>query len=139
MRDVTDLRAAVVGTGFIGVVHVDTLRRLGVQVLGVVGSSPERARAKSGPIPLPDPYDSFDDMLADDRVDIVHLTTPNFETDKGGPLRAVADIGSHWLDLVQFVTGRRVTHLLWLGHRDRPTETLTRDPALLEPDAAVPS
>jgi predicted dehydrogenase len=24
---------------------------------------------------------------------------------------------------------------LWLGHRDRPNETLTRDPALLEPDA----
>ena len=26
----------------------------------------------------------------------------------GGALRAVADIGSHWLDLVQFVTGRHV-------------------------------
>jgi predicted dehydrogenase len=51
MRDLTDLRAAVVGTGFIGVVHVDALRRLGVQVLGVVGSSPERARARSGPVP----------------------------------------------------------------------------------------
>jgi cation diffusion facilitator CzcD-associated flavoprotein CzcO len=38
MRDLTDLSAAVVGTGFIGVVHVDALRRLGVQVLGVVGS-----------------------------------------------------------------------------------------------------
>jgi predicted dehydrogenase len=315
MRDLTDLRAAVVGTGFIGVVHVDALRRLGVQVLGVVGSSPERARAKSTPVPLPEPYESFEDMLADDRIDVVHLTTPNhlhhqqahatleagrhvicekplaidsnqsaellelaegsglvhctnfnirfypqcqqaralvadgrvgevwnvhggylqdwlllptdwnwrLEPDKGGPLRAVADIGSHWLDLVQFVTGRRVTELfadlattipvrhrpagdvetfaaaddadrvdapmstedlahllvafeggargsavisqvsagrrnslrfevdgsagsvfwdaerheeLWLGHRDRPNETLTRDPSLLEPEAA---
>lgn len=315
MRDLTDLRAAVVGTGFIGVVHVDALRRLGVQVLGVVGSSPERARAKSGPVPLPDPYTSFEEMLADDRIDVVHLTTPNqlhyaqaratleagkhvvcekplaidvgqsaelvelaqrsglvhctnfnirfypqcqearalvtgrrvgdvwnvhggylqdwlllptdwnwrLEPDKGGPLRAVADIGSHWLDLVQFVTGRWVTEIfadlattlpvrrrpvgevetfaaagevdrvdaemttedlahllvrfeggargsavisqvsagrrnslrfevdgsagsifwdaerheeLWLGHRDRPNETLTRDPSLLEPDAA---
>jgi predicted dehydrogenase len=26
----------------------------------------------------------------------------------GGELRAVGDIGSHWLDLVQFVTGRRI-------------------------------
>jgi predicted dehydrogenase len=77
MRDLTDLRAAVVGTGFIGVVHVDALRRLGVQVLGVVGSSPERARAKSGPVPLPEPYDNFEEMLADDRIDVVHLTTPN--------------------------------------------------------------
>src|SRR5262249_20429822 len=27
---------------------------------------------------------------------------------EGGPLRAVADIGTHWLDLVQFVTGLEV-------------------------------
>ena len=27
------------------------------------------------------------------------------EPEQGGALRAVADIGSHWLDLVQFVTG----------------------------------
>ena len=29
--------------------------------------------------------------------------------ERQGTLRAVADIGSHWLDLVQFITGRRVT------------------------------
>src|SRR5260370_5378778 len=28
--------------------------------------------------------------------------------EEGGPLRAVAEIGTHWLDLVQFVTGRQV-------------------------------
>jgi predicted dehydrogenase len=26
----------------------------------------------------------------------------------GGPLRAVADIGTHWLDLVQFIVGRKI-------------------------------
>ena len=66
--------AAVVGTGFIGVVHVEALRRLGVPVIGVVGSSPKRARQKLG---LPEPYESFEAMLADDRVRVVHLTTPN--------------------------------------------------------------
>ena len=66
--------AAVVGTGFIGVVHVEALRRIGVDVVGVVGSSPERARQKPG---LPEPYESFEAMLADERVDVVHLTTPN--------------------------------------------------------------
>jgi predicted dehydrogenase len=30
------------------------------------------------------------------------------EPDKGGAMRAVADIGSHWLDLVQFVAGLEV-------------------------------
>src|SRR4029453_8419527 len=77
MPEVTNLRAAVVGTGFIGAVHVDALHRIGVEVAGVVGSSPERARAKSRPVPLPEPYDSFDAMLADDRVDVVPPTTPN--------------------------------------------------------------
>jgi predicted dehydrogenase len=68
------IRAAVVGTGFIGVVHVEALRRIGVEVTGVVGSSPERAREKAG---LPEPYESFEAMLDDDRVQVVHLTTPN--------------------------------------------------------------
>ena len=68
------MRAAVVGTGFIGVVHVEALRRLGVEVAGVVGSSPERARAKAG---LPEPYESLEALLVDDTVDAVHLATPN--------------------------------------------------------------
>src|SRR5262249_36181164 len=68
------MKAAVVGTGFIGVVHVEALRRLGIEVAGVVGSSPERARAKPG---LPEPYESYDALLADDSVDVVHIATPN--------------------------------------------------------------
>ena len=67
-------RTAIVGTGFIGVVHVEALRRLGVDITGVVGSSPARAREKRG---LPEPYESFEAMLGDDRVRVVHLTTPN--------------------------------------------------------------
>jgi predicted dehydrogenase len=194
------VRAGVVGTGFIGAVHVEALRRLGVEVVGVVGSSPDRARAKH----LAPVIDSYEALLGDDRVDVVHLTTPNhlhhaqvkqalaagkhvvcekplaltseesaellelaaasglvhctnfnirfypqvqqarafvangavgavwnvhggylqdwlllptdwnwrLEPEKGGGLRAVADIGSHWLDLVQFVVGRRVESLL---------------------------
>jgi predicted dehydrogenase len=44
----------------------------------------------------------------------------------GGPLRAVADIGSHWIDLIQHMTGDRVTEVLAdLGQlhpvRRRPT------------------
>src|SRR5919202_3732810 len=77
MRDLREQRAAVVGTGFIGVVHAEALRRLGVEVVGVVGSSPERARAKAAQAPLPEPYESFEVMLADGRVDVVHLATPN--------------------------------------------------------------
>ncbi|HEY6696253.1 MAG TPA: Gfo/Idh/MocA family oxidoreductase, partial [Solirubrobacteraceae bacterium] len=77
MRDVRDIKAAVVGTGFIGVVHVEALRRLGVEVTGIVGSSPERAAAKAQAAGLPAPYASFEAMLADPAVEVVHLTTPN--------------------------------------------------------------
>jgi predicted dehydrogenase len=193
------LRAGIVGTGFIGAVHVDALRRLGVEVLGVAGSSPERAAAKSiAPV-----YDSYEALLADERIDVVHVTTPNhlhfpqvqqalaagkhvvcekplavtsdesgellelagrsglvhctnfhnrfyplvqelrervragevgevwavhggylqdwlaratdwnwrLEAEKAGALRAVGDIGSHWLDTAQFVTGLRVVEV----------------------------
>jgi predicted dehydrogenase len=198
-REITDLKAGVVGTGFIGVVHVDALRRLGVEVVGIVGSSRERAAAKRlGPA-----YESYEALLADERVDVVHLTTPNhlhypqvkqalaagkhdvcekplpmtaeqsaepvehaersglvhctnvtirfypmvqeaharaaggalgevwnvhggylqdwlhqptdwnwrLEPGKGGELRAVGDIGSHWMDLAQFVTGLEIEQL----------------------------
>jgi predicted dehydrogenase len=225
VRDVRDIKAAVVGTGFIGVVHVEALRRLGVEVTGVVGSTPERAAEKARTEPLPAPYPSFEAMLADPAVDVVHLTTPNhlhyeqvkatlaagkhvvcekplamdsaetaellrlaehsglvhavnfnvrfypqcqearervragevgdvrlisggylqdwllWDTDwnwrldpaAGGGLRAVGDIGSHWLDLVQFVTGRRVEAVMadlttFIPVRKRPTgpvETFT--------------
>jgi predicted dehydrogenase len=200
MSGLADIGAAVVGTGFIGIVHVDALTRLGVPVLGVVGSSQARAEEKRQAAPLPPAYPSFEAMLADDRVDVVHLTTPNhlhhaqavaalaagkhvvcekplamtsaqtaelvalaartglvcatnfnvrfypqclqaremvragelgdvrlvsggylqdwlmYDTDwnwrldpaLGGALRAVGDIGSHWIDLVGFVTGREV-------------------------------
>jgi predicted dehydrogenase len=34
------------------------------------------------------------------------------EPERGGELRAIGDIGSHWLDLVQFVTGQRIAEVL---------------------------
>ena len=77
MKPLGEIGAAVVGTGFIGVVHVEALRRLGVQVHGVVGSSPERAAARSRELNLPPAYESFEAMLADERVDVVHVTSPN--------------------------------------------------------------
>jgi predicted dehydrogenase len=191
--------AGVVGTGFIAAVHVEALRRLGVDVLGVVGSTPDRAaEARLGNV-----YRSFDELLGNDRVDVVHLTTPNhlhypqvkevlaagkhvvcekplaltaaesgelvdlaeaagvvnctnfmarfyplaqqarslvregalgeiwnvrgsylqdwllrptdwnwrLEPERAGDLRAIGDIGSHWLDLVQFVSDGRIVEV----------------------------
>ena len=42
MRPLHEISAAVVGTGFIGPVHVEALRRLGIRVAGILGSSAEK-------------------------------------------------------------------------------------------------
>jgi predicted dehydrogenase len=34
------------------------------------------------------------------------------DSERGGPARVVSDIGSHWLDLAQYVTGRTITHVI---------------------------
>lgn len=195
-----DFVAAVVGTGFIGPVHVEALLRLGVRVRGILGSSPAKSERVRQAFGLEKAFGGFEELLADDRVQVVHLAVPNvlhyrmakqallagkhvmcekplgmtaaetaelvavaeeagraagvcynvrfypvnleararirrgelgrihsvvgsyvqdwllFETDynwrvteeRGGALRAVADIGTHWMDLVCSVTGLRV-------------------------------
>ena len=197
------LGSAVVGTGFIGPVHVEALRRLNRPVVGLLGSSPEKSRQVAQTLGIPRGYASYDELLNDPNVGVVHLASPNrlhfeqcrraleagkhvicekplamnvrestalvelakqkalaaavcynvrfyplclevrewvragrlgeiyhitgsyvqdwllHETDfnwrvlaeEGGELRAIADIGTHWLDLVQAVTGLAVTEV----------------------------
>lgn len=204
MRNFTDVNAGVIGVGFIGVAHVEALRRIGVNVAGVVGSSSERAQAKADVAHLPKVYDSVESLVADPNIDVVHIATPNnlhydqvrvcldagkhvvcekpltltsdqsaelvdlaatfglinavcfnlrfygqvlesramiaggdlgdvnyvtgryfqdwlltdsdwnwrLRPDEAGSLRAVADIGSHWLDLARFMTGRNIVEVM---------------------------
>ena len=77
MRRPSEIGAAVIGSGFIGTVHIEALRRLGVQVHGLLGSTPERGAASAERIGVPKAYASLDDLLADDRVEVVHVTSPN--------------------------------------------------------------
>lgn len=193
-------RVAVAGTGFIGPVHVEGLRRAGQTVVGIQASSRQKGEAAAASLGIPKVYDTFEQLLGDGDVQAVHIATPNrlhyamasqalqagkhvmcekplamnaaesadlvrlasesgvaagvnyniryyplcleaaervrrgelgavfhvmgsyaqdwlfHETDfnwrvladEGGELRAVADIGTHWLDLIQFITGLEV-------------------------------
>jgi predicted dehydrogenase len=74
---VSDLRAVVVGLGFVGRAHVEALRRLGVTVSGVVGSSPDRVAADAAALGIPQVYSDLDAVLTDDAVDVVHIASPN--------------------------------------------------------------
>jgi len=203
-KHLSEIGAAVIGTGFIGTVHVEALRRIGVHVHGVLGSSPERGETRAAALGVPRAYSNLDELLGDERVDVVHVTSPNnlhvpqaaailaagrhivcekplaltaaesaglveqaaaagvvnavnfnirfyplhqhvreviaagdlgdvrfvtghyfqdwlfhdtdwnwrLEPNKGGGLRAVGDIGSHWLDLVTFLTGQPIVSVM---------------------------
>jgi predicted dehydrogenase len=195
----------IVGAGFIGPHHVDAVRRLGyVDVLALADMNEGLAKQKAESLSIPKSYGSYEAMLDDPSIQVVHNATPNFlhypvnsavlakgkhivsdkplalsgdearklrdqaakagvfnavtfgyrgnplvqqarhavasgrigtphfvhgyyiqdwllrdtdyswrlEPDKGGPSSALGDIGSHWCDLVQHVTGARITHVL---------------------------
>src|SRR6478672_911087 len=72
------LRAGIVGTGFIAPVHIEALRRLGVQVTAVCGST-ANARATADKWAIPEVFGDYDyrAMLASPNVDVVHITSPN--------------------------------------------------------------
>jgi len=72
------LRAGVIGTGFIGPVHIEGLKRLGVQVTAVCGST-RSARATADRWGIPAVYGDHDHraMIASPDVDVVHITSPN--------------------------------------------------------------
>ena len=72
------LRAGVIGTGFIGPVHIEALKRLGVQVTAICGST-KSAKATAEAWGIPEVYGDYDykALLASPNVDVVHITSPN--------------------------------------------------------------
>ena len=72
-----NITAAIVGAGFIGPVHVEGLRRLGVRVKGIAGISPEEAERAAATLGLERAYRNVDELLADTEVSSVHLASPN--------------------------------------------------------------
>lgn len=93
MTDFAQIGAAVIGTGFIGTVHVQALRRMGVQVRGVLGSSPERGADRAAAIGVGHAYATLDDLLADASVDVVHVTSPNHA--HYAQVKAILGAGKH--------------------------------------------
>ncbi|MGA8029678.1 MAG: Gfo/Idh/MocA family oxidoreductase [Bryobacteraceae bacterium] len=76
----TKIKTAIIGTGFMGKVHAENVRRLGnVEIAAVVGSRPETARkfAESAGIPLA--TSNIKDVLDDREIVAVHICTPNVD------------------------------------------------------------
>ena len=72
-----DLGVAVVGAGFIGPVHVEALRRLGLPIRGILGCDAAESQSACRKLGLPKAYQSLDEVLADPEVQSVHLAVPN--------------------------------------------------------------
>jgi predicted dehydrogenase len=200
---VKTIKAAIIGFGFVGRSHLDALRRRGIPVTGLLGSSPDRSREACQTSGVDRAYSSLAELAEDPTVDVVHICTPNqvhfeqaktllqagkhvicekplamdtresralvelagrhqrvgavaynlryyplcqevrsmvqrgligeprlihggflqdwllyprdwnwrLESERGGDLRAVSDIGTHFLDLVTWIADRKVTEL----------------------------
>src|SRR5512140_2732613 len=77
MRANGAIGAAVIGSGFIGTVHIEALRRIGVNVVGLLETTPELGAERAAALKVPRAYASLDELLADDQVEVVHVTSPN--------------------------------------------------------------
>ncbi len=72
------LKVGVAGLGFIGPAHIESIRRLGDEVLGIAGMDYAEAQAKAAELAVEKPYQSFEAMIADPEIDVVHICSPNY-------------------------------------------------------------
>ena len=69
--------AAVIGTGFIGTVHVESIRRTGVHVKGVLAGNAQSTQAGATKLHVDKAYESLEQICDDKDVSVVHVTSPN--------------------------------------------------------------
>jgi predicted dehydrogenase len=76
----TKIKIAIVGTGFMGKVHAENVRRLGnVEIAAIVGSRPETARRFAGNAGIPIATANLKDVLDSKEIAAVHICTPNVD------------------------------------------------------------
>ena len=86
----------MIGTGFMGKVHTEAVRRLGnVDVVAVAGSSPSKARAFADANWIPGATGDWKSLVGSKEVDAVHILTPNVQHCE--MVKAFAKAGQHVL------------------------------------------
>jgi predicted dehydrogenase len=74
---VAQLGVAVVGGGFMATVHSRAARAAGARLVGILSSSHDKSASAAEQLGIERAYGSLDELVADDAVDVVHVTTPN--------------------------------------------------------------
>ena len=67
------INVGVIGTGFIGPVHLEALRRLGLHVTALC-DLPDRVRAAADRFGIPEAFGDYRELLRSPDVDVVHIT-----------------------------------------------------------------
>jgi predicted dehydrogenase len=70
-------KVALIGGGFIGPVHTEALRRIGVPVVGLLELTVELGKRTADRLGIPKVYRDLDEMLGDPEVGSVHIASPN--------------------------------------------------------------
>jgi predicted dehydrogenase len=72
------IRTAILGTGFMGRVHLEAVRRLeSVEAVAIAGRNGEAARRLGVGFSIPTIATDYRDVLRDPGIDAVHICTPN--------------------------------------------------------------
>jgi predicted dehydrogenase len=72
------IKTAIFGTGFVGRVHLDALRRLeSIEIAGLAGTNIELARRLGTGFSIPTITADYREILRDPAIDAVHICTPN--------------------------------------------------------------
>ncbi len=72
------IHVGVIGGGFIGPAHIESLRRLGyVRVVALAASSQESAERKAAELFVPRAHGDYRALIADPEVDVVDISAPN--------------------------------------------------------------
>lgn len=216
------IKAAVIGSGFMGSTHIEALQRIGgVDVIAIASDDEKNAKVLAGKFSIKNYFKNWSDIMEDDQIEVIHNCTPNhlhFEINKAaiengkhiisekpltinskessellkliknnnvvnainfnyrfyplvqhartlvacgyaggiylvhghylqdwlfyntdynwrleseisGASRAIADIGSHWCDIVQFITGSKIKKVF--------ADLVTVHPKRVKPDQQV--
>ena len=69
-------KAGVIGTGFIGVAHVEALRRLGnIEVVAITDTQDHKIKAEM--MNIPNSFADYKEMMDTLELDMIHICTPN--------------------------------------------------------------
>ncbi|HOJ09583.1 MAG TPA: Gfo/Idh/MocA family oxidoreductase [Clostridiales bacterium] len=72
------LKAGIVGTGYIGISHIETIRRIGfAELVAVADVNYDMASRRAKEYYIPKCYGTLDELLADKEIDVIHNCTPN--------------------------------------------------------------